>query len=312
MKGERVDNHDRVCCEYYSQLLELGAYDVEFMLFGTVYLEKGKKKCFISAKRHVVYQFVEECRTKGIYPTMVQRKILRCRVNSGEREQVEQNFKLDFARQLNTMYSKEFLVELQRLANTQANNDAKEIFELLRNQLSGCFDEDALALFEGAVLHAFEGKVLAWEEYYRNMQWLEVERDFLTDKVRASSNFKRTFAGFAYIEYGKVKYYTNAVVEKTQERRAELMAKQLLTTPVYCKSYYFNDLSELQQQIDAFNKHAGEKLDNGYMLLIQTLYQLKPDIAENNYRNLKERCVEIYNQRERETFCYYETMWHLA
>lgn len=312
MKGERVDNHDRVCCEYYSQLLELGAYDVEFALFGTVYLEKGKKKCFISANRYVVYRFVEDCRTKGIYPTLVQRKILRCRVNSGEREQVEQKFKLNFARLLNNMYSKEFLVELQNLAFTQANNNAKDIFDLMREQLTGCFDEDALALFEGALFYAFEGKVLTWNEYYLNLQWLQIEKDFLTNKVRESSNFKRSFAGFSYVEHGKVKYYTNAVVEKTWERHAELMAKQLLTTPVYCKSYYFNDLSELQQQIDAFNKHAGEKLDNGYMLLIQTLYQLKPDIAENNYRNLKERCVEIYNQRERETFCYYETMWHLA
>ena len=89
MRGERVDNHDKVCCEYYAALLAMGAYDVEFMLFGTVYLEAGRKKCFISADRSVVYQFVEDCRTKGIYPSMVHRKIKRCRVNSGERELVD-------------------------------------------------------------------------------------------------------------------------------------------------------------------------------------------------------------------------------
>lgn len=310
MRGERVDNHDKVCCEYYAALLAMGAYDVEFMLFGTVYLEAGRKKCFISADRSVVYQFVEDCRTKGIYPSMVHRKIKRCRVNSGERELVEQNFKLEFGRELNKLYSKEVLLGLQQFAVCQSNNNAAETFDLLRDQLSGCFDEDALQLFESALYTAFEAKILKWEEFYCNITWLEMERDFLCDKIRASSNFKRTFAGFAYVEYGKVKYYTNAVVEKTAERRMELMAKQLLVTPLYTKTYYFNDLAELQHYIKVFDTTIVDTVDASYLRLIDKLKQLQTDIDHEAYMTFYEKAMANCTLAEKLTLQYYSNVWN--
>lgn len=310
MRGDRVDNHDRVCCEYYAALLALGAYDVEFMLFGTVYLEAGRKKCFISADRNVVYGFVESCRTKGVYTTMVHRKIKRCRVNSGERELVEQNFKLEFGRELNKLYSKEFLLELQKFAICPPNNNAAETFDLLRDQLSGCFDEDALQLFEGMLYTAFEAKILKWEEFYRNSSWLEIERDFLRDKIRASSNFKRTFAGFAYVEYGKVKYYTNAVTEKTAERRMELMAKNLLVTPIYTKTYYFNDLADLQQYTKIFDHAIADTLDVSYLRLVEKIKQMKPDMDGEAFTSFYEATKKACTPAEKQTLQYYANVWN--
>ena len=42
-EGERIDNHDKVCAEYYSTLLMMGAYDEEFAFL----LNSGKDVCVV-------------------------------------------------------------------------------------------------------------------------------------------------------------------------------------------------------------------------------------------------------------------------
>ena len=64
--GERIDDHDRVCCEYYKTLLAMGAYDEEFGLFGCAYMEEGRRKCFISTNRSKVYDFFNDCKEQLI------------------------------------------------------------------------------------------------------------------------------------------------------------------------------------------------------------------------------------------------------
>ena len=222
-EGERIDNHDAVCAEYYSTLLMMGAYDEEFAFFGTAYMEEGERKCFISDNRAKIYKFIRECRTKEIYPTAVENIVKRVRVNAGEKDKVNQELKLEYAKEMGNRYSHEYLEKLQAVALCPINNKAAILIRQVRESLEGCFDEDALQLFEGAVEYAYDGKILTYAEYEINKAWLKLERDFLAERTRPASHFKRKVTGFAYEKNGKIKYYSNAVEARTMEKRKELM-----------------------------------------------------------------------------------------
>ncbi len=308
--GERIDNHDKVCAEYYSTLLAMGAYDDEFAFFGTTYLEDGHRKAFISSNRLKVYEFVRECREKAIYPTPVENIVRRLRVNAGEKEMVGQQLKYDYAKKLNEKFSKQFLEELQYVSLCPINNRAEKILSSVRDNLEGCFDEDALLLFEGAVDFAYEGKILTSEEYYRNKAWLDIERDFLTDKIRKASNFKRKMTGFVYKKDGKVKYYSNAVEERTYEKRNELLRKGQRVTPVFTKEYYFNFFNELPGCLEDFDKVLRFRMDQNYLELIDDLYAIRPDINEHTINQLEKKVHEEYGSACVEVLNYYKVIWH--
>ena len=126
--GERLDDHDKQCCEYYATLLAMGAYDEEFALFGTVYLEDGRRKCYISTSRAKAHRFFTICKERQIYPTVIETKIRRLRVHSGEKTQVEQRLKLEFAKELSQKYSSAFLQGLQEQAICPVHNKAADIW----------------------------------------------------------------------------------------------------------------------------------------------------------------------------------------
>lgn len=308
--GERIDNHDRICCEYYASLLALGAYDEEFMLFGVAYFEEGKSKCYISPNRQKVYNFVQQCRERMVYPSIVESRVKRCRVHSGDKEKIEQAFKIEFACDLKKKYPQEFLKRIQEIAICPINNRATEILNPLQDSLEGCFDEDALQLYEHAVDFAYDGKILTSMDYYSNKKWLALEKDFLTEKLNPAANLKRTMAGFGYIQNGSVRYYTNALREKTLERHMEIMAEGLLTSPIFYKDYYLNGYNELQYYIEEFDASIKKIIDENYMMLIEDLYNIRPEINAYKFHELV-NSIDGIDKGKKKTCRYYEILWHL-
>ncbi len=308
--GERIDDHDRVCCEYYKTLLAMGAYDEEFALFGTVYLEQDKRKCYISTNRYRVYQFFKECREKQLYPTVVEPMIRRIRVHSGQKAQLEQQLKTEFAYELEKRYTKEFLMDLQQLAACPLNNQAERILGPLKEQLEGCFDEDALLLFEGAVEYAYEGKILASKTYYSYKDWLKQERDFLLDKKYPAKHLKREIAGFGYKQAGQMKYYTNALEEKALEKHLDLMSQGVKTTPIFKKKYYLASYAELPRCLEEFEQAIRERIDDNYWALIDDLYALSPEINRESFQILEDNMRDS-GRGVLKTLGYYKTLWHM-
>ena len=309
-EGERIDNHDRMCADHYSTLLALGMYDEELALFGVAYQKEGNSKCFISGNRDTVIAFIEDCREKQIYPTVMEGKIKRIRIHSGEKEKVEKEFKLEFARELREKYPEAFLKELQQIAQCPIHNKAAEILNPLRDSLEGCFDEGALQLFRGAVEYAYDGKILTALDYQENKIWLKREMEFLTEKLRKASNYKRMMSGFAYIDNDKVKYYTTALEERTQQKRLELISEGKIASAVYREEYCFNSYAELPKGIQWFDKVIEERMDANYIELLKDLYTIQPEIDKTELNALEEKYAN--NRYVKKTISYYRTLWHLV
>lgn len=308
-EGERVDNHDRICQQEYAALRQMGMEDDELSLFGVAYVKEGRAKCFISAYREKVVDFVEECREKQIYPTVIENKLKRIRIHSGQREQVEKEFKLEFARSFKEKYPKVFLLELQKLAQCPIHNKAADILNPLRDTLEGCFDAGTLQLYKGAVEFAYDGKILTAADYQENKLWLKRESAFLTERIRKASNFKRIMTGFAYIENDSVKYYTTALEERTQERRLQMISEGKIVSGIYAEAYLFNHYADLPKGIQWFDGVMEHRMDTNYMELIQDLYAIQPEIDKAAFALLEDTYgTDKYMKR---TIQYYKTLWHL-
>lgn len=308
--GERIDDHDKVCAEYYSTLKKMGAYDDEYAFFGTVYLEEGHHRCFISTDREKTYAFARKCREREIYPTVVNNAVRRLRVNAGEREQVGQKLKSEYAEELKNRYPKDFLIKLQKAALCPINPKGAEIIDAVRTELEGCFDECALKLFEGAVEMAYLGKSLSAIDYSKNKQWLETERDFLAERSRPGSHFRRRLTGFAYQKEGKIKYYSNAVEARTREKHQELLCAGSFVGPIYEKDYYFNFFSDLPKCLAEFDAHLKKRMNEGYLRLLQDLWAIKPQIDPEDLAALEEQTREWGKDAEK-TVKYYKALWHI-
>lgn len=307
--GERIDNHDRVCAEYYSSLQALGMYDDEFAFFAVAYIKEGRSKCYISADRNKILEFIRECREQQIYPTMMNCYVKRLRVHSGEKEKVEQKLKVDFAKELKNRYPHDFLMQLQMAAHCPINNKAAEILNPLRDTLEGCFDEGALQLYKGAVELAYDGKILTAAEYHENKLWLKREGEFLNEKLRKVSNFKRILTGFGYINEGKIKYYSTALEERTIERRLELMSAGKIVSPIYKEEYCFNNYADLTDGLKKFEEILAQRIDSNYMQLIIDLNSIKPEINKELLDKIMAQYIS--NKHISKTIGYYRSLWHL-
>lgn len=308
-EGERVDNHDRICQQEYAALRQMGMEDDELSLFGVAYVREGRAKCFISAYRERVVEFIAECREKQIYPTVMESKLKRIRIHSGEKEQVEKEFKLEFARELKQKYPKAFLSDLQRIAQCPIHNKAAELLNPLRDHLEGCFDEGTIQLYKGAVEFAYDGKILTAADYQENKLWLKRESAFLTERVRKASNFKRKMTGFAYSDKGRIKYYTTALEERTQEKRLQLISEGKIVTGIYAAEYGFNNFADLPKGIQWFDGVIENRMDANYMELIRDLYAIQPEIDRESFAKLEQQYGSEKDTKR--TIQYYKTLWHL-
>lgn len=308
-EGERVDNHDRICQQEYAALRQMGMEDDELSLFGVAYVKEGRANCFISAYREKVVEFVADCREKQIYPTVMESKLKRIRIHAGEREQVEREFKLEFARDMKQKYPKEFLFALQKLAQCPIHNKAAGILNPLRDHLEGCFDAGTLQLYKGAVEFAYDGKILTAADYQENKLWLKRESAFLTERVRKASNFKRKMTGFAYIENGSTKHYTTALEERTQERRLQMISEGKIVSGIYAEEYQFHNYADLPKGIQWFDDVMKDRMDANYVELLQDLYAIQPEIDKAAFALLEDTYgADKYMKK---TIQYYKTLWHL-
>ena len=253
---------------------------------------------------------MKQLNEQQIYTTVVERKLIRCRVHAGEQVQMEETLRVEFAKEMAQKYPEKFLRDLLNVSLCPINNKAVDLLNPLREHLEGCFDEDALQLFECAVDFAYEGKILTSAEYYFNKAWLKRELDFLVEKNRIRSIFRKELSGFTYKINGKKKLYSNALIEKTSERRIELMRKGIAVTPIYKKEYFFNDFSEFPEYMKAFDAHLLEKMDDNYWRLIEQLYAIKSEVSPEAFHAL-EASVQEADLPLKNTVAYYKTLWHM-
>ncbi|WP_434512195.1 hypothetical protein [Desulfitobacterium sp. AusDCA] len=309
---EHVYSRDAQCAIIFGQLSELGCFEEEFTCFGTTYLERGIHKYFVSSEAENVYSFIKNSYIQGIYPTPVTKYHKRCQVPSGKRDDFRQEFKLQLAQQMRKMYSLTYFEVLDRLARQPANNNAYPLLSKIQEQLEGCFDNDALQLFEGLIQMAFEAKVLDLRNYSLLQNWLRNEHKQMEDDLVIHDVFERTFYGFAYQkEDGQIKYYYNALPLLTYEWRNNLICNNIFPASIFKKRYCFRRMMDFDQIKQTFQDELVERFDTDYFVLVKHIKAFPSMIKRVDFNREFKRIEEEGTREEIQALTYYGNLWNV-
>ena len=258
-------DRDIQCGNSFAKLYELGCFDEEFIVYGCGYYQNGEIIYLISNDGERVYRFRNEALLNHIYTTPVIMKVVTCQVSSGERENIRQSIKVDLAKDIKAIYSREYYEILSCLDQVQPNQHAEEFLQREQKQLEGYFDKTSVEMFEGLCKLAYECKKIKEHSYQSFNNWIKYAKRQMENDIIVKDNLRRQFHGFGYEQNGVVRYYADAQVMNVYKKREELMLQNAVVTPILSKEYWFKAVNQLHKVRKEFMEYLKYCIENGYL-----------------------------------------------
>lgn len=242
----------------------LGWFDVEFTMYGCVYLKNGQRAYRISPQSEDIYGFIEESAREDIFPSNVLSLTRKCAVPTGMKEEIALTVKKELAKRLQRIYPAEFLQLLAQTAEACRSNMASMVLWSEAEALEGLFEEEELQHFERLIHYCYSCRKLAKEDYGRLLAWLKEERASMTDDFVSKDIFEKTLYGLAYEEEGTIRYLSNAHSGHIYESLHELEGEGRIVTPILAQTYWYNyaySLAEVKADFKAKLKQVYSQTD---------------------------------------------------
>ena len=290
----------------------LGKFEEEFIVYGCCYMEHGKKMYRVSTQILDIYRFRERCLERGIQPSPVVSFLNRVLVPSGMQDSYLFQTRIQLAKNMQGMYSQEFLQKLTELAACENHDGAADIFYELQQKMIGCFDRDVVQLVEGLLICAYQQKKLTWTTYQEFRQWVNYLYSQMEDDVVIKKNFQRTFFGLAYHNaQQKPCYYVNAQKSDVYKKREALMMQGILTTPIVQKTYYYAQQPDLRTVKELFKQQMAQWMDEEYWCYFERINQTSAAIPMEIYRKLRQDVEKTGTDAEKAYLQMYGCIWTL-
>lgn len=311
--AERVDQHDIQCGKMAGELFKNKFFVEESITYGTAYWLMGKRWFFVSDDYIKVHQFTTGELLKDIYCTPINYLYRKEQVLEGESERINRRNKMDLCKSMKQSYSPKSFVLLQSFAETRNLDVAQEILAKIRYSLEGTLDIYALDVFSSINRYAFDMKKVTLLTFINNMTWAEKRRKELLVDNLVSGNYIRSFSGFAYIdEENHIKYYDNAMLELTIKKRDELIHAKKMVSPVFEKTYAFDNVLDLQKISEAFSDELKKRFDVSFFKIIQCIYDLPSPIDSRDLQNKVCSFEDKLTDAEKDMINYYEAKWGIG
>ena len=117
---------DLQVAEDFSKMAELGYLDKEFTMYGAAFDEDGKRRYIVTGDLDKLYDFDSACTETQTYLTPLLTLTKVCPVPSGCDDDIARTVKMDLAKKLADVYSKEFFAAADTLAQAAEATDAAE------------------------------------------------------------------------------------------------------------------------------------------------------------------------------------------
>lgn len=274
---------DQAISTHYEKLLQAGAVNEEFEMFGCGYLETGQVKFVVTGKEQTIFERFMKCAQNGWYCTPIEVNTYWSKVAHGERQRVKRAYQFDMLHVLNEKYSDTFFACVERLQNLSAYDYAAHSLETWKETLDACYDYDLLRLFEATVSMAINMKTLTKETGRRYLTWVEqLEKQWLAEQLLPLGEEHRYF-GFGYIdEQGQktFKIFNRQYTAWCQQQK--LLLEQACVSPIFSKEYYFDavDYHFIQTSKQAFETCMKTYMDEHYFALLKELHALPPIVQK--------------------------------
>ena len=297
MQGYYDTKRDEDGMEDFVKLLNLGCFGKEFCTYGLAYEDNEGLAYRVSGKAVNLYEFVKYSGIQDIYPTPIITSHQRRIAPSGSEDLIKNVLKKETAQLLKETYNEIYFAAMKQLGAVPANNTGYEMLEHMRNYLDGRFIKSELDLFEGLLLETYNAKRLTLQSYMEFAAWLKEVRKQMENDILEKTPYEKVMSGFSYIDkYGNTKYFTDAFLQTTYERREEFEMNGLKVTPVYVKKYWLKDMNKFLQTKKVFEEHIRECFDAHYWKLFYQIHNLPCAVNQNMFEEqaniVKENCSE--------------------
>lgn len=290
--------------EDVAKMMEMRRFEVEYTMYGSMFLEDRKAKYIVSGQDDKVVSFMNNRKNFGKYPFPMMKHTVKTTVPSGAEEDIARMVKVDLAKIMRDSFSKEFLNDFYAVAFTPNDDAAKDILDDLQEKLYGVYRADNLLLFEGLMDLAYRAKHISEETCADYELWLEDEWHQMEDDPVLEDQFSKELYGFASMQNGNIKIHYNAEKAKVYDKRKVLERNGALVSQVYAKMYWYNYDKTLKDVRDEFELFLADLFDETYFSYLQRINALSPvvDVAkvrqlEANYgsnNSVIQNVIEVY------------------
>lgn len=293
---------------YYERLLNAGAVDEEFQLYGCMYLEQGEPGFYVTGKAVKMSAFRLERAQRGAYCTPVILQSYRAKVARGERQKLKRQFQFDVLKKLEEMYRTEFFQLIEKLYALPASDEAWPDFLKWKAALDGTFDADVLHLYKETVSMVTQMKLLTVSKEQQLIQWVETVEQQLMENEQQEEGEPHIFAGLAWLnEKDEIQYQQYGKQDMAWEKRQKLILQGNLVSPVFTKKLYYTatDFRVIQEKRQEFKQCMHTILGKDYFDFLRALYALPSVVPERIYRQMLQTAEIICNADEKTAFQLY-------
>lgn len=291
---------------------ELGWFDMEFTMYGCAYLENGCMYYKVSPEAGDIYQFIEQCNLRDIYPSNVISFTETCPVPAGMKELIAQEVKKDLARKLRTLFPQAFLSFLQELAQRVTTDSASDLLWQEAEALEGQFEEEKLSRFEELVNYSYSCRKISSLTYQNLLRWLAEERKSMRDDFVSKDILEKTLYGIVYENGAQYTYLENAQSSYIYAQLHTLEQQGVLVSPVFAKTYWYNYVYRLPDVKRDFKALLRHDLNEAYL---DKLRQIRTNTAPVDTAALQAQRASVqqqYGAQAAETLTRYLHRWNIV
>ena len=274
--------------EDVAKMMELRKFEVEYTMYGSMFLENGKTKYIVSGKDDKVVSFMNDRRNFVKYPFPMMKHTVKTTVPSGAEEDIARMVKVNLGKMMRDSFSKEFLNDFYALAFTENDDAAKDILDELQMKMYGMYRADNLLLFEGFLDMAYKAKHIREATRAEYEAWLEDEWHQMEDDPVLEDQFSKELYGFASMQNDTIKIHYNAEKAKVYEKRKTLEKNGVLVSQVYAKMYWYNYDKTLKDVRTEFEAFLTKLFDAVYFSYLQRIVSLPPTVSSDAVKRLEE------------------------
>lgn len=288
-----VVDHDLACIQQAAKLQSIGYLEYEVAMYACA-VQSDDVYYFVTEKEENAEKFVKQCLLDGRCPTSIHYYVKRFDLIDKTVAEITNQYKLSVAKSLKETYPKEYFAAINDLTSGPYYNEAYPIVLEMEEQLENLFDMDQLIMFDDLLDTLLKARQLNLEGYHLAQSWLRSEKEKFSQDYMAFSSYKRTYAGFAYLDRnGKYRVFCDAVPYNAKNRREKIMREDVLTTPILQKTYYADSFQELLKTKDHFlNEFQSLDLDS-YFKLMRLFRELPASVDEEKYNEYNMRLQQI-------------------
>ena len=255
----------------FARLKDLGCFDEEFTVYGYGYIEDGKISYLVGNSGEQIYKMYGDNVAKNIYTTPIEHLILRRQVSSGTMNDVNQEIKLQLAKQIKASYTKNYFSALNYFAQAKNSNTAYDLLCEVRDRVDGYFRPEEIQSFAGLCQMAYESKKINDAAFSEFGRWLEYAKNQLENDVILKEKFRVVMYGFAYKISGKINYFSNALFLNAHKKWHDLRSQGIVVTPLIAKEYWSKDIYQSKPAKDDFQKVLSKLFAENYLQIVESL-----------------------------------------